>query len=474
MGIKILLADDSVTAQNMGKKILSEAGHDVVTVSNGAAAAKKIAEVKPELVLLDVFMPGYSGLELCERLRNAAETAKLPVLLTAGRMEPYSPQDGARVKADGVIVKPFEATDLTAAVERFAQKSKAAKQPGDYERTIKIAPPPGSRDDTTRESQKITASASGEPRGYEQTMRLDAAQIAALLNTAGAKAAKPVPAVPEQEFSVTPGAVDEFRTPPPPTQEIAAADAGAPVLGNDLLPQPHAQESQPTAIPSYMAQYLDQPVPPADTAASARPSVSPSAEFDPEKTTIIPPHERTSTLSPELPVHEQLAPTIPSSEELHPEHFQGETTPAPVVSAEGLELTSATPVPDVPVAQESGLETTLQNAGATTILLKDPALVTDPHRATMDFPTQFGVSEAASELTLAADAATAPVDEFEARLQAAMASYEEPSTDLPPPSPPDGSAGFASKGYGCTSAPRTRSRPPKPPSSPVRRDLFGC
>jgi CheY-like chemotaxis protein len=94
VGIKILLADDSVTAQNMGKKILSEAGHEVITVNNGAAAAKKIAETKPELVLLDVFMPGYSGLELCEKLRNSPGTSKLPVLLTVGRMEPYSPQDG--------------------------------------------------------------------------------------------------------------------------------------------------------------------------------------------------------------------------------------------------------------------------------------------------------------------------------------------------------------------------------------------
>src|ERR1700739_5105318 len=112
----------------MGKKILSEAGHEVVTVSNGAAAAKKIAELKPELVLLDVFMPGYSGLELCEKLRNAAETSKLPVLLTVGRMEPYSPQEGSRVKADGVIIKPFEASDLTAAVERLAEKAKPGKK----------------------------------------------------------------------------------------------------------------------------------------------------------------------------------------------------------------------------------------------------------------------------------------------------------------------------------------------------------
>ena len=75
MAQKILLADDSMTAQNMGKKILTEGGYDVVAVSNGAAAVKKIAEHHPELVILDVYMPGYNGLEVCERLRAALETA---------------------------------------------------------------------------------------------------------------------------------------------------------------------------------------------------------------------------------------------------------------------------------------------------------------------------------------------------------------------------------------------------------------
>ena len=47
MALTILLADDSMTAQNMGKKILTQAGYDVIAVSNGAAAVKKIAERKP-------------------------------------------------------------------------------------------------------------------------------------------------------------------------------------------------------------------------------------------------------------------------------------------------------------------------------------------------------------------------------------------------------------------------------------------
>ena len=88
MARKILLADDSVTAQNMGRRILSDAGYDVTTVNNGSAALKKIAESKPDLIVLDVYMPGYGGLEVCQRLREAPETARIPVLLTVGKLEP--------------------------------------------------------------------------------------------------------------------------------------------------------------------------------------------------------------------------------------------------------------------------------------------------------------------------------------------------------------------------------------------------
>ncbi len=76
MARKILLADDSVTAQNMGRKILADAGYEVITVNNGSAALKKIAEAKPDLIVLDVYMPGYSGLEVCQRLKEAQETAR--------------------------------------------------------------------------------------------------------------------------------------------------------------------------------------------------------------------------------------------------------------------------------------------------------------------------------------------------------------------------------------------------------------
>jgi len=119
---KILLADDSVTAQNMGRKILADAGYEVLTVNNGSAALKKIAEAKPELIVLDVYMPGYSGLEVCQRLKETSETSRIPILLTVGKLEPFKPEEAKRVRADAFIVKPFEASELLSALTKLEDK----------------------------------------------------------------------------------------------------------------------------------------------------------------------------------------------------------------------------------------------------------------------------------------------------------------------------------------------------------------
>ena len=122
MARKILLADDSVTAQNMGRKILADAGYEVITVNNGSAALKRINEQRPDLIVLDVYMPGYSGLEVCQRLKEAAETSRLPILLTVGKLEPFKPEEAKRVRADGFIVKPFEASELLSALSKLEDK----------------------------------------------------------------------------------------------------------------------------------------------------------------------------------------------------------------------------------------------------------------------------------------------------------------------------------------------------------------
>jgi CheY-like chemotaxis protein len=187
---KILLADDSVTAQNMGRKILADAGYEVITVNNGSAALKKIAEQKPDLIVLDVYMPGYSGLEVCQRLKEAQETSRVPVLLTVGKLEPFKPEESKRVRADGFIVKPFEASELLSALSKLEDKivpraeaskpgrfarATAALEEGRYDKSVasidedsgwknRIAFPP-------KKKEKAASKESNEPVDFESTHR---------------------------------------------------------------------------------------------------------------------------------------------------------------------------------------------------------------------------------------------------------------------------------------------------------------
>src|SRR5215470_4752637 len=106
----------------MGRKILADAGYEVITVNNGSAALKKIGEQHPDLIVLDVYMPGYSGLEVCQRLKETGDTSRIPILLTVGKLEPFKPEEAKRVRADGFIVKPFEASELLSALSKLEDK----------------------------------------------------------------------------------------------------------------------------------------------------------------------------------------------------------------------------------------------------------------------------------------------------------------------------------------------------------------
>lgn len=242
MALKILLADDSMTAQNMGKKILVEAGYEVIAVSNGAAAVKKIAEHKPDLVVADVYMPGYSGLEVCERVKNAAETAKTPVLLTVGKMEPFKAEDGQRVRSDGLIIKPFEASDLLAAIKKIEQKMAQMAPPAE---TMKIAVPEEFKDESYEE-WKVTADTEGAPAAAKVEVPSDMASAPAFdmdgVMGEAAPAAPPEPAAPAFEASsvahmdvpmVTPEGLAPELVAPEPVLEAPPAMAAAAPLPSD-------------------------------------------------------------------------------------------------------------------------------------------------------------------------------------------------------------------------------------------------
>jgi len=108
---KILVADDNSNIQKMVGLALKDQGIDVVAVGNGEAAVRKISDLKPDLVLADVFMPVRNGYEVCRYVKEDPALAHIPVILLVGAFDPLDEQEAQRVGADGVLKKPFVPPD---------------------------------------------------------------------------------------------------------------------------------------------------------------------------------------------------------------------------------------------------------------------------------------------------------------------------------------------------------------------------
>lgn len=108
---KILVADDNSNIQKMVGLALKDQGIDVVAVGNGEAAVRKISDVRPDLVLADVFMPVRNGYEVCKYVKEDSALSHIPVILLVGAFDPLDEQEAQRVGADGVLKKPFVPPD---------------------------------------------------------------------------------------------------------------------------------------------------------------------------------------------------------------------------------------------------------------------------------------------------------------------------------------------------------------------------
>ena len=116
MASRILLADDSITIQKVVNLTFADEGIEVVAVSNGDLAERRLAEVNPDLVLADIFMPGKNGYELCEAIKESSQFSKVPVVLLVGAFEPFDQTEARRVRADAHLTKPFESRTLVETV----------------------------------------------------------------------------------------------------------------------------------------------------------------------------------------------------------------------------------------------------------------------------------------------------------------------------------------------------------------------
>lgn len=105
---KLLLADDSVTIQKVVNLTFADEGIEVTAVGDGDAAMLKFVESMPDLVMVDVNMPGIDGYRICEMIKQDDETKHIPVILLVGSFEPFDEAEARRVGADDFLTKPFQ------------------------------------------------------------------------------------------------------------------------------------------------------------------------------------------------------------------------------------------------------------------------------------------------------------------------------------------------------------------------------
>jgi CheY-like chemotaxis protein len=204
---KILVADDNSNIQKMVGLALKDQGIEVVAVGNGEAAVRKISELRPDLVLADVFMPVRNGYEVCRYVKDDAALAHIPVILLVGAFDPLDEQEAQRVGADGVLKKPFVPPDPLISMVKSAL----------IRAGVSLGPAPA--------AEKPTA-----------TPRRSASEI--LNATVGSKLAA---LTPEKLPKAIPEPLEDL---PIPSPQVKIAEGKEPLASGSLLETPEAEEEQ--------------------------------------------------------------------------------------------------------------------------------------------------------------------------------------------------------------------------------------
>ncbi|MEO1084467.1 MAG: response regulator [Acidobacteriota bacterium] len=114
---KILIVDDSPTDRALIRETLESGGHQIASANDGSEALGAIERENPDLVLLDVVMPGENGFKVCRALKK--KMSSLRVVLVTSKDGESDKFWGMKQGADGYITKPFEAAELLQTVRQF-------------------------------------------------------------------------------------------------------------------------------------------------------------------------------------------------------------------------------------------------------------------------------------------------------------------------------------------------------------------
>jgi len=125
--------DDEPEALGSIRRVLQDAGYEVLTANNGREALQLLADSQPEVVILDVIMPEMSGIEVCRRIRANPFHARLPIVFLTAKSRPSDIAEGLDAGGDDYITKPFQVIELPARIRALLRRVPGAALDPDSE-----------------------------------------------------------------------------------------------------------------------------------------------------------------------------------------------------------------------------------------------------------------------------------------------------------------------------------------------------
>lgn len=127
----VLVVDDEPDIRLILQARLEAAGYRVETASNGLEALNRIRTQPPDLVILDLMLPGMDGFAVCAMLKRDQRFSHIPIVILSARSQAQDKKTGTSLGADAYITKPFQPQELLSTIEQLiGQRTPAASEPG--------------------------------------------------------------------------------------------------------------------------------------------------------------------------------------------------------------------------------------------------------------------------------------------------------------------------------------------------------
>jgi two-component system, OmpR family, alkaline phosphatase synthesis response regulator PhoP len=139
---RILVVEDEVRILLLIKKRLEFAGYDVITAMDGNSGMMKARSEKPDLIVLDLILPGLNGYQVCAMLKGDKQSKDIPILMLTARSQEKDITEGIRVGADAYMTKPYDPEAFTSQVQfllKQMDEHRVEKERIEHEQNMKQA-----------------------------------------------------------------------------------------------------------------------------------------------------------------------------------------------------------------------------------------------------------------------------------------------------------------------------------------------